>query len=52
MCVDPQKVGYWTSANDLEVEGRWVWDYPSDNVVLYTDWHMGEPNNNWYNTSR
>ncbi|KAH3775354.1 perlucin-like protein isoform X1 [Dreissena polymorpha] len=44
---DPQTVGYWTGANDLDVEGHWVWGYPSDIVVRYTDWHAGEPNNNW-----
>ncbi|XP_052815670.1 perlucin-like protein [Mya arenaria] len=45
---NPQFVGYWTSANDLEVEGRWVWGYPSDNQVTYADWHAGEPNNVWF----
>ncbi|KAH3775341.1 hypothetical protein DPMN_176742 [Dreissena polymorpha] len=45
---DLNTVGYWTGANDLEVEGHWVWGYPSENAVRYTDWHAGEPNNQWY----
>ncbi|XP_060591267.1 CD209 antigen-like protein C isoform X3 [Ruditapes philippinarum] len=46
---DPQTIGYWTSGNDLAVEGTWVWGYPEGIPMTTTDWFPGEPNNSWYN---
>ena len=45
---DPQKIGYWTSGNDLAVEGQFVWGYPEESSMTYTDWFPGEPNNAFY----
>jgi hypothetical protein len=45
---DPQTIGYWTSGNDLAVEGTWVWGYPEGIPMTTTDWFRGEPNNHWY----
>ncbi|XP_060562438.1 CD209 antigen-like protein C [Ruditapes philippinarum] len=45
---NPQTIGYWTSGNDLAVEGTWVWGYPEGIPMTTTDWFRGEPNNHWY----
>ncbi|KAL4240561.1 mannose binding [Mactra antiquata] len=45
---NPQQVGYWTGGNDLDFEGQWVWEYPAQTSMTFTDWYPGEPNNIWY----
>ena len=38
-------IGYWTSGNDLAVEGTWTWGFPEGDLFSYTNWYPGEPNN-------
>ena len=46
--LDPQTIGYWTSGNDLDTEGHWVWGLTEGNGMTHIDWFPGEPNNVWY----
>ncbi|XP_026804263.1 hepatic lectin-like [Rhopalosiphum maidis] len=36
---------FWTSGNDLSVEGRFVWSGNGQNFGRFTKWLEGEPNN-------
>lgn len=40
---------YWISASDGAAEGTWRWAAgpETENVVTYTNWKPGEPNNGW-----
>ena len=39
-----QYSNFWIGANDINVEGEWVWVSDQSNIQ-FSDWHMGEPNN-------
>jgi len=39
-----QYSNFWIGANDINVEGEWVWVSDQSNIQ-FNDWHWSEPNN-------
>ena len=42
--TDNNGESFWIGANDKDIESDWVWE-SDKSKLLFTDWHVGEPNN-------
>lgn len=41
-CNTDYQCSAWTGLNDIDTEGRYVWDH-SNAIALFTNWYPGEP---------
>ncbi|KAF4521517.1 hypothetical protein B566_EDAN012206 [Ephemera danica] len=40
--MDNRPKNYWTSGNDLSLEGSFIWS-STGHPIVFTDWHAGQP---------